>query len=320
MSSPLTLLDRSAALDPLAHLVEVASAMARLPQDSTPPRQTVSRGSGPQTVTTHQQESDYFSVVSNDEDESHKRSPASSIQCYSKREIFPQRLFAILNDPALTDVVSWLPHGRSFVIIRPDVFTDQVLPKYLPPTDARGSTKYASFTRKLNRWGFRQATRGPDTGAFSHPLFQKDKPELCHGMVCQRSRDMSSPEKVVKKTRKLTLSAEKSRCPVAKVAQPSPSKTPATVVAPSALAAAVAAVPIAPLLAPLVTSPAAASSPAATMTCTMTIPPGITNNQALIQAVLRQRDDMERVRAAKAMLYDAYMQALQSHEGEEVQS
>lgn len=70
----------------------------------------------------------------------------------SKRDIFPQRLMAILNDSSLTDIVSWLPHGRSFVIIRPDVFTDKVLPKYLPPVDARSSTKYPSFTRKLNRW------------------------------------------------------------------------------------------------------------------------------------------------------------------------
>jgi hypothetical protein len=70
----------------------------------------------------------------------------------SKKDIFPRKLLEILSDSALTDIVSWLPHGRSFVIIRPDLFCDQVLPKYLPPVDSRGSTKYPSFTRKLNRW------------------------------------------------------------------------------------------------------------------------------------------------------------------------
>ena len=104
------------------------------------------------------------------------------------REIFPQRLMAILADSTLSDIVSWLPHGRSFVIIRPDVFSEQVLPKYFPSTDSRSSTKYPSFTRKLNRWGFRQATRGPDTGAFHHALFRKDQPHLCLDMVCQKSR------------------------------------------------------------------------------------------------------------------------------------
>ena len=42
--------------------------------------------------------------------------------------------------------------------------------------------------RKLNRWGFRQASRGPEAGAFCHDLFQRDAPELCRGMVCQKSR------------------------------------------------------------------------------------------------------------------------------------
>jgi hypothetical protein len=69
-----------------------------------------------------------------------------------KREIFPQRLMDILSDQLLTDVISWLPHGRSFVIVRPDIFTSKVLPKYLPSVDSRTSTKYPSFTRKLNRW------------------------------------------------------------------------------------------------------------------------------------------------------------------------
>ena len=69
-----------------------------------------------------------------------------------KSKIFPERLMDILDDKSLSDTVTWLPHGLSFVIIRPDVFTEQVLPKYLPPIDARSSTKYPSFTRKLNRW------------------------------------------------------------------------------------------------------------------------------------------------------------------------
>ena len=69
-----------------------------------------------------------------------------------KKEIFPQKLMEILADSSLTDIVSWLPHGQSFVIIRPDLFCEEVLPRYLPPADSRGSTKYPSFTRKLNRW------------------------------------------------------------------------------------------------------------------------------------------------------------------------
>jgi hypothetical protein len=45
--------------------------------------------------------------------------------------------------------------------------------------------------------GFRQVTRGPDTGAFCHPLFLKSNPDLCLQMVCQRSRDHRSSNKII---------------------------------------------------------------------------------------------------------------------------
>ena len=119
------------------------------------------------------------------------------------REMFPLRLHALLADPTVRDVISWLPHGRTFVVLRPDVFANRVLPRYFAPegpsghhskaapaTDAggAGAHKYPSFTRKLNRWGFRQISRGPDAGAFCHDLFHRDDPGLCRGMVCQKSR------------------------------------------------------------------------------------------------------------------------------------
>jgi HSF-type DNA-binding len=44
------------------------------------------------------------------------------------REIFPKRLMAMLQDDSLNDIISWLPHGKAFVIIRPDVFTDRIWP------------------------------------------------------------------------------------------------------------------------------------------------------------------------------------------------
>jgi hypothetical protein len=35
----------------------------------------------------------------------------------------------------------------------------------------------------LNRWGFARAPRGPETGAYYHKLFHRDKPELCTQMT-----------------------------------------------------------------------------------------------------------------------------------------
>ena len=95
-------------------------------------------------------------LVSDDDDASRittKDVDHTAVQPTSrKKEIFPQKLMEILADSSLTEIISWLPHGRSFVIIRPDLFCEEVLPRYLPPADSRGSTKYPSFTRKLNRW------------------------------------------------------------------------------------------------------------------------------------------------------------------------
>ncbi|KAL3797273.1 hypothetical protein HJC23_004565 [Cyclotella cryptica] len=121
------------------------------------------------------------------------------------KDIFPMRLHALLADPTVRDVISWLPHGRSFVILRPDVFATRVLPRYFAPEGSNspnarqsgqgrvkpyGSSvhKYPSFTRKLNRWGFRQISRGADAGAFCHELFRRDDPEACRSMMCQKSR------------------------------------------------------------------------------------------------------------------------------------
>ena len=118
----------------LSHLVEAATALTAL-VDSQKKNSAKRTGSKP--------------VVS-DDDES--RTQKAHSKTGKKREIFPQKLMEILADSSLSDVVSWLPHGRSFVIIRPDIFTEQVLPKYLPSVDSRASTKYPSFTRKLNRW------------------------------------------------------------------------------------------------------------------------------------------------------------------------
>ena len=141
MSSPALASDPKAqGVGGLCHLVEAATALSRLVEPPKASKETASAPSGAASAAEK-------AVISDDDDESCKK---NGVRC--KREIFPQRLMAILNDASLAEIVTWLPNGRSFVIVRPDVFTETVLPKYLPPVDARGSTKYPSFTRKLNRW------------------------------------------------------------------------------------------------------------------------------------------------------------------------
>ena len=120
---------------------------------------------------------------------------------HSPREIFPQRLMRILSDQSIVDIITWLPHGRSFVITQPEILAENILPKYFPESSTSSNkssstaVKYPSFTRKLNRWGFRQVTRGPDAGAFHHKFFRRDEPEHCLQMICQRSRRSKGDDK-----------------------------------------------------------------------------------------------------------------------------
>eukprot|EP00536_Pseudo-nitzschia_multiseries_P002968 jgi/Psemu1/184836/e_gw1.42.28.1 len=79
----------------------------------------------------------------------------------------------ILTNDEDSDTIAWLPHGRSFIIYKKKKFAAQVLVKYFK------ATKFTSFTRKLNRWGFTRVTRGTEMGSYFHKMFLRDNPELC---------------------------------------------------------------------------------------------------------------------------------------------
>jgi len=67
-------------------------------------------------------------------------------------------------------LIEWSRSGDCFFIRDQDEFCAQVLSKYFR------HTKLTSFQRQLNLYGFRRITKGPDTGAYSHPLFSRDDP------------------------------------------------------------------------------------------------------------------------------------------------
>jgi hypothetical protein len=77
-----------------------------------------------------------------------------------------------LSNEEYSPIISWLPHGNGFIILKKKAFANEILPKHFK------ASKFTSFTRKLNRWGFSRAPRGPETGAYFHKLFNRDKPEL----------------------------------------------------------------------------------------------------------------------------------------------
>jgi hypothetical protein len=97
----------------------------------------------------------------------------------------------ILSDEEDSDTISWLPHGRSFIIYKKKKFAANVLPKFFK------ATKFTSFTRKLNRWGFTRVTRGPEMGSYYHKLFLRDDPSLCLRMSSHSSSKFQEQQQLM---------------------------------------------------------------------------------------------------------------------------
>ncbi|CAB9514872.1 shock factor protein 2 [Seminavis robusta] len=109
---------------------------------------------------------------------------------------FPQRLMEMLDKEVVPDAMWWAEEGRAFAMDL-SKFGD-VLHRHFQ------ATKYASFTRKLNKWGFRKINNidpdAPDSVVlYRHELFQKDKPDLLASMSTKRKKKDKSKDKDSKK-------------------------------------------------------------------------------------------------------------------------
>jgi hypothetical protein len=77
---------------------------------------------------------------------------------------FPVKLYALLSQPLLSSIITWLPHGRSWRVISTRAFETSVLPVFFE------SDNYHSFNRVINAWGFRRKSSGPDKGSYFHEV------------------------------------------------------------------------------------------------------------------------------------------------------
>jgi HSF-type DNA-binding len=89
---------------------------------------------------------------------------------------FPAKMHAILSRPDLADVICWMPHGRSWKVLKPRDFEIRILPAYFE------HCKFSSFVRQANGWGFRRITEGRDRNSYYHPMFLRGLPHLCKQM------------------------------------------------------------------------------------------------------------------------------------------
>ena len=109
---------------------------------------------------------------------------------------FPIKLHQMLDDierDGYGDVVAWQPHGRCFVVHKPKAFVNHIMPTYFK------QSKFASFQRQLNLYGFQRLTKGADKGGYYNELFLRGKVFLAHRIQRMRVkgtgvRARSSPE------------------------------------------------------------------------------------------------------------------------------
>lgn len=82
----------------------------------------------------------------------------------AKEPTFPVKLHMILSNPEFQDIISWLPHGRSWRILQQKAFEERVIPLYFR------HGRYSSFARQVNGWGFRRVTHGSDYNSYYHEV------------------------------------------------------------------------------------------------------------------------------------------------------
>jgi hypothetical protein len=89
---------------------------------------------------------------------------SSSSSSSIRAQKFPVKLYTILAQPEFNDVVSWMPHGRCWKVLRPGLFEGLVMPLFFEYAN------YHSFNRLVNAWSFRRVSTGPDRGAYYHEV------------------------------------------------------------------------------------------------------------------------------------------------------
>jgi hypothetical protein len=81
---------------------------------------------------------------------------------------FPVVLHKLLSQAdqmGFSDVISWQPHGRSFLIHQPKEFVRDIVPRYFK------HSKLSSFQRQLSLYGFmRLCQESPDKGSYFHEV------------------------------------------------------------------------------------------------------------------------------------------------------
>ena len=71
-------------------------------------------------------------------------SPRGSVESSIRVQKFPVKLYAILAQKEFHDIITWMPHGRSWKVLKPNLFESLVMPLFFEYSN------YHSFNRLVN--------------------------------------------------------------------------------------------------------------------------------------------------------------------------
>lgn len=94
---------------------------------------------------------------------------------------FPSRLYELLDDAdkqGFDHIISWQHGGRSFKVHQPKYFALHIMQRYFAQT-----TKFKSFQRQMNTYGWKKIHHGPNKGGYFHNFFVRGHPDLCYKLV-----------------------------------------------------------------------------------------------------------------------------------------
>jgi len=100
----------------------------------------------------------------------------TSISPIDKPNQFPWKLYDMLLTAEKRNeehIISWIRGGKAFKVHNRNLFIEEYMKKMF------NQTKYKSFQRQLNLWGFERVQNGPDKGSYFHPLFLKGRRDCC---------------------------------------------------------------------------------------------------------------------------------------------
>jgi hypothetical protein len=135
---------------------------------------------------------------------------------------FPWKLHELLEETGKghSSVVSWLPGGKAFKVHKKEDFCDELMPAFF------NSSKYKTFQRSLNLWGFKSVVRGSDKGACYHKFFVRGNADLCKNMIRVKIKGGGTTRVPPSSVSKTVTSVPQESSVATKLSQPSAAASP----------------------------------------------------------------------------------------------